>query len=530
MSFSRSVLTRLVLFILVLVVVLPSCSLPVENRERKRPNILFALVEDVSYPHMGAYGTDWVKTPAFDRVVEQGVLFENAYTSNAKCGPSRSILLTGRHSWQLEEAANHFSVFPPKFSVFTEVLSNRGYDVAYTGKGWGPGRAKTRDGERRHLTGAATPAESYSRAFRKFLLRRDSEEPFFFWYGAHEAHRGYTYKSGIKQGGKKRSDIDVVPSFLPDTKTVRTDLLDYALEIERFDHHLSRMLTLLKKHGELENTMVVVTADHGMPFPRAKGQAYEMSNHVPLAIMWPGAVENAGRVIQDYVDFTDLAPTFLDAAGVQWEDTEMHSTPGASLLPILESTGSGRVQNGRDHVLVGKERHDIGRPNDHGYPIRGIVQDGWLYLRNFKPDRWPAGPPVTGYPNVDGSPTKTEILGMRDSKTMRRYWEWSFGKRPPEELYHLERDPGCVVNLADDPAYDGVRNRLKKRLFQELKKQEDPRMSGNGDVFDNYPYSNSRMRNFYEKYLRGDLTKQATGWLNPSDYAERSEKTENSSR
>jgi len=490
------------------------------QEEPEPPNILFAMADDISYPHMGAYGTDWIDTPAFDSVAEQGLLFTRAYTPNAKCGPSRSIILTGRHSWQLGAAANHYAIFPRKYAVFTEVLADRGYHVGYTGKGWGPGKVAPKNGEKRHLTGPSYQQGTYDQSFRRFLEDRPSDAPFFFWYGAHQAHRSYPYGSGIQEGNKRRRQIDVVPSFLPDVGEVRVDLLDYAHQVEQFDRYLGRMLETLENQGELDNTLVVVTADHGMPFPRAKGQAYEYSNHVPLAIMWADQIRNPGRVIRDYVDFTDLAPTFLDAAGITWSETPMHPTPGSSWMDLFRAEDGGVIDPDNDHVLVGKERHDIGRPDDAGYPIRGIVQDGWLYLQNVKPDCWPAGPPETGYPNVDGSPTKTVILNFRESSTMRRYWEWSFGKRPRHELYRLERDPGCVVNLADDPAYDGVEKRLRTRLFRLLNKQEDPRVKGNGEVFDNYPYAQPRMRNFYRKYLNGELDKSAAGWLNPSDFAQ----------
>ena len=102
------------------------------------PNILFALADDASYPHMGAYGCDWVKSPAFDRIANQGILFTNAYTPNAKCSPSRACILTGRNSWQLEEAANHIPFFPVKFKTYAEALSKNGYHVGYTAKGWAP--------------------------------------------------------------------------------------------------------------------------------------------------------------------------------------------------------------------------------------------------------------------------------------------------------------------------------------------------------------------------------------------------------
>ncbi|MDZ7692228.1 MAG: sulfatase [Balneolaceae bacterium] len=496
----------------------------------QRPNILFAVADDASFPHMGAYGTDWIETPAFDRVADQGILFTRAFTPNPKCAPSRSIILTGRNSWQLEEAANHWADFPTKFKVYTEVLAEHGYHVGSTGKGWAPGVAETESGQPRHLAGqpynehqqqsptSGISSNDYAGNFEAFLEEKSGDAPFAFWYGGYEPHRSYEFLSGVEQGGKNTSEIDQVPAFWPDTDSVRIDMLDYAYEIEHFDQHLGRMLALLEEHGELENTIVVVTADNGMPFPRVKGQTYERSAHLPLAIMWPASIENPGRVVDDFVSFADFAPTFLEVAGVQWENSGMHPAAGHSLTDILYSDSTGQVNPERDHVLLGKERHDIGRPYDWGYPIRGIVRGDMLYLRNFEPARWPAGNPQTGYLNTDGSPTKTYVLDHRTTRGMYHFWEWNFGKRPAEELYNIVDDPYCLNNLADDPSYTGEKSRLKTELHQKLKQQQDPRMFGRGYVFDGYRYMDEGNVNFYHRYISGE--QMNTGWVNDSDFEE----------
>ena len=492
------------------------------------PNILFCVAEDVSYPHMSAYGCSWINTPGFDRVAKEGVLFSNAYTPNAKCAPSRACILTGRNPWQLEEACNHMCFFPAKFKTYAETLTEHGYYVGYIGKGWGPGVPGQVNGKKRQLTGnlfnekkTTSPARGisnsdYAANFRDLIESKPDGKPFCFWYGGHEAHRGYEYGSGIKKGGKKLSDIDRVFSFWPDNETVRTDILDYAYEIEYFDQHLQKMLDLLEKRGELDNTLVIVTADHGMPFPRIKGQAYEYSNHIPLAIMWKNGMKNPGRVVDDFVSFIDLAPTFLEVAQVEEKGSGMQPIEGKSLTDIFYSDKSGLVNAERDHVLVGKERHDVGRPHDWGYPIRGIVKDGYLYIHNFEPSRWPAGNPETGYLNCDGSPTKTEILNDRRTNGSSILWNQSFGKRPKEELYNIKNDPDCVHNLADQSEWQDKKKKLKEQLFNELKAQGDPRMFGRGNVFDEYIYSDEKTRNFYERYTNGEKIKAE--WINKTDY------------
>ncbi len=492
-----------------------TCADPPEE-PAVRPNILFAIADDASFPHMGAYGTSWVHTPNFDRVADEGVLFWNAYTPNAKCAPSRASILTGRNSWQLKAAGNHMAFFPVEFKTFPEALSENGYFVGMTAKGWAPGVAKNAEGGPRHLVGtpyddreADPPTPRITRAdyaanFADFLQAAPEGVPWAFWYGSREPHRAYEFRSGETVGGKRPDEIDNVPAYWPDTETVRHDMLDYAFEIEHFDDHLGRMLQQLEDRGILSNTLVIVTSDNGMPFPRAKAQEYEISNHLPLAMMWPEGIPHPGRSIRDFVSFVDLAPTILDAAGVEWDGSGMQPAAGQSLVPLLRSDESGQLDPARDHVLIGKERHDIGRPNDAGYPIRGIVQGNLLYLRNFAPDRWPAGNPETGYLAVDASPTKTEILNLRRSGGDASFWEMAFGKRGAEELYNIEEDPACVRNLADDLEYAPAKERLADLLASRLTEQGDPRMSGEGDVFDAYPVA-TRWAGYYEKFLAGEM-------------------------
>ncbi|CAN5771558.1 sulfatase [soil metagenome] len=505
-----------------------SCSYPTKTESRPRPNILFAIADDASFPHMSAYGTTWVNTPAFDRVSKEGILFTQAYTPNAKCAPSRSCILTGRNSWQLEEAANHVPFFPAKFKTYPETLEENGYFVGYTGKGWAPGDPGTVDGKKRALEGKAfnskttTPPTAfiskndYTGNFREFLQARPAGQPFCFWYGSTEPHRRYEFASGIKKGGKKLSDIDHVPAFWPQNDTVRTDMLDYAFEIEYFDNHLGRMLQLLEEAGELENTLIIVTSDNGMPFPRVKGTEYEMSNHMPLAIMWKNGIQNPGRTVEDFVSFIDFAPTYLELAGIDPVNSKMQPLTGRSLTDLFFTSKAGKVNPERNFVLIGQERHDVGRPNDWGYPIRGIIKEDYLYLRNYTPDRWPQGNPETGYLNTDGGPTKTFILRNRTKPDHRQYWDLCFGKRQQEEMYNIRKDPDCVQNLVDTPEHQRLKQELETIMVTELKKQADPRMFGNGDIFDSYPYAQEATRNFYERYMKGEKPK--ANWVEESDF------------
>jgi arylsulfatase A-like enzyme len=236
---------------------------------------------------------------------------------------------------------------------------------------------------------------------------------------------------------------------------------------------------------------------------------------MPLAVMWPRGITGKGRVVNEYVSFVDLAATLVELAGLKWSETRMHATAGRSLTDVLAGKSIGAASQ-RDHVLIGQERHDVGRPHDWGYPIRGIIRDEVLYLRNYEPTRWPAGDPETGYLNTDGSPTKTDILQARREGRDPRFWNLAFGKRVEEELYDLKHDPDCLRNLENDPKYRVRKEQLRELMERELRAQGDPRQFGRGEIFDRYVYADETTRNFYERFMRGEKVK--AGWVNETDF------------
>ena len=508
-------------YLFFLIILLEGCN---ANKDVRPPNILFVISDDQSYPHASIYGTKWLSTPGFDRIANEGLLFNHAYTTNAKCSPSRSTILTGRDSWLLEEATNHVPFFPEKFTTFPEVLKNRGYKTGKTGKGWAPGVA-LKDGKKRDLIGdnyskikTEPPAKfisdnDYSGNFKYFLDNKEDDQPFFFWVGGLEPHRRYEYQAGVKFGGKKVELIEKVPNYWPDSENVKTDILDYAFEIEYFDSHVEIIINELEKRNLLENTIIVVTSDNGMPFPRVKGQVFPYDNRLPLAIRWGKGIKNPGRVINDYVSFSDFAPTFLELAGIDLANHNMEDFSGISWKSIFNDDP---IQKKRNYMIIGKERHDVGRENDKGYPVRAIITDRFFYSLNFKPNRWPAGNPETGYLNTDGSPTKTEILNLKREGVNGDYWNLAFGKRPEETLYDLKTDPNCITNIASVDKYISLKDSLRKILIEDLTINRDPRIISGGEIFDNYTYAEKRTRNFYERYMNGESLD--SDWVNPTDF------------
>ena len=459
---------------------------------KNRPNILFCLADDWSWPHAGIAGDKVVKTPAFDRVAREGVLFKNAFVSAPSCTPSRGAIVTGQWHWRLEQGGNLWSTLPAKFDVYPDILEQVGYHIGFARKGWAPGRDQP-GGRKRN------PAGPRFKNFQQFLKARPQGKPFCFWFGSSDPHRGYKWQSGIKSG-MKLEDVEV-PACMPDSEEVRTDICDYYWEVQRFDTEVGELLKVLENNGELDNTLVVISGDNGMPFPRCKSNLYDLGTNVPLAVRWPARVKG-GRVVDDFISLADLAPTFLEAAGLK-PTTQMTAK---SFLDVLTSDKSRRVDPRRDHVLTGKERHVLGQQTGMGgYPMRAIRTHDFLYIRNFKPDRWPAGAPKGyaqpvdivvsrprgthyGYADVDAAPAKSYMLKHRDEPKVAKLFELAFGKRPAEELYDLQEDPAQLNNVAALPKYAKVKSKLAAALMAELKATKDPRVLGNGDIFDTYPY------------------------------------------
>ncbi|MBD3317794.1 MAG: sulfatase-like hydrolase/transferase [Chitinivibrionales bacterium] len=438
----------------------------------ERPNILVAIADDWSWPHAGVAGTPGIATPNFDRVGQEGALFTNAFVSAASCTPSRAALLTGRYHWELEQGANLWGTLPAKFPTYTDVLAEAGYHVGHCRKGWGPGNIKA--GGREH-----NPAGPWNVNVRHFFATRRRKAPFCLWFGSNDPHRRYRLGSGIAAG--LDPDKVAIPSWLPRSETVKIDLCDYYGEVQRFDRDLGRLLELLEDMGELDNTILVVTSDNGMPFPRSKATCYDSGTHVPLAIRWPKAIK-AGTVIDSFVSLCDIAPTFYELLEIDMPD----GVSGNSLLPLFGRNKDERVD--RSFVVTGRERHTCSQEKTlDGYPMRAIRTNGYLYIKNYEPQRWPAGSPP-GYSDVDRSPTKRYMLERRTTPNVKDLFRLAFGRRPAEELYDLRTDPDQLHNVADQPVYDNAQKRLSRKLTDMLKQTGDPRAFGEGEVFDRYAY------------------------------------------
>ena len=342
------------------------------------------------------------------------------------------------------------------------------------------------------MSPSGTSKTDYYKNFRYFLDQKNQDSPFFFWFGATEPHR--VYREGIgKERGIDPNKINV-PEFMPDNELVRSDMADYLFEIQWFDQHLGRMIDMLEDRGMLENTIIIVTSDNGMPFPRAKANLYDYGIHVPLAIMWQGKIFDSSTFDQP-VGLIDIMPALLESAEIDLEEIEAKSgyqLSGKSIWKKLEEKEAEPVYSGR-------ERHSSARWNNLPYSSRAMRDGDYLIVYNYFPERWPAGAPrrvdaqglMDGYDDIDNCPTLAHLLETEQQK----YIELFGGKRPKIELFDVKKDPSCINNLADDPKFMDIRNSMEKNLVDYLKKTNDPRLE-NDPSFDEYPRLRGQIRTF----------------------------------
>lgn len=502
----------------------------------ERPNILFAFADDWGR-HASAYvasdgpGTenDVVQTPHFDALARSGVLFNNAFVNAPSCTPCRSSLLSGRHFWQTNTASIlQGAVWDDSLPAWPLLMQQHGYHIGFTWKVWSPGRpANAPYGQQANaFAGAGSSFNGFSQAVTRMvkkgddlddakqvlmdqvrgnfraMLAKQQGKPFAYWFGPTNVHRQWIKGSGKALWGIEPDSLQgKLPPFLPDVPAVREDFADYLGEVQGFDMALGVLVEELKQAGEFENTIIVVSGDHGPAgFPHGKCNLYDFGTRVALSISGPGVVGN--RVVDDFVSLPDLAPTFLQAGEVSVPD----AMSARSLWPTLKSPQQGLVDPTRTQVYIGRERH-VAAARDGGlpYPQRAIRTKDFLMIINFKPERFPLGDhyrlqsenaptlaeleknTFATLPDEDAGPTKAWLVTHRNEPDVQPFFEHAYGQRPREELYDLNKDPHQMHNVASDPAYQQTLADLREKLMNELRRTNDPRLVDDGKFFETPP-------------------------------------------
>ena len=473
---------------------------------------------------------DVVRTPHFDRLARSGVLFRNAHVNAPSCTPCRSSLLSGQYFWRTGRGAIlQGAVWDPSIPAWPLLLREAGYHIGKSFKVWSPGvPADAPYGGQRHayetagrrfnqfsqtvtrLVAGGMGVEAAKQVlydevrgnFRAFLAARGAGRPFCYWFGPTNTHRKWVRGSGKALWGIDPADLQGrMPPFWPDVPEVREDLADYLGEAQAVDAAVGLLVDELRRAGELERTLVVVSGDHGIPgFPHGKCNLYDTGTAVCLAIAGPGV--RGGRLVDDFVNLTDLAPTLLEAGGAAVPGV----MTGRSLWPVLKSDRHGLVDPQRTFVVTGRERHvEMARAGNLPYPQRSIRTADYRLIINFKPDRHPQGDPyhldgprpptaeeltestVVTLADEDAGPTKAWLVGQRDNPRWKPLFDLAYGKRPRVELYDLKTDPHQVRNVAADPAHAAARDDLERQLMDELRRTGDPRLVDDGRFFETPP-------------------------------------------
>lgn len=462
---------------LILALTLLCASLPAGET---KPNILFILADNWRYPTAGILSDPMAKTPAFDRIASEGVLFTHTFNPVPSCSPTRSCLLTGKAAHQLGERASLWSSFPKDTPVVTQMIRASGYDIGYSGKPWAPGNHE--------ISGwTENPAGPKFKDFADFHTKRDAKKPFFFWLGNTDtATKGGKLPYLADAKSKLDSSKLTVPPELPDCAEVRDDLMNYYGGVMKLDEEAAQAITVLENAGELENTIVIYTSDNGWQMPRGLANCYDSGSRVPLAIRW-GKNLTAGRTVDAFVNVADLGPTFLELADIAVpREMTMHSIKNLLLGKPDEFQ--------RDAVFIERERHANVRHDNQSYPVRAIRTRDYLYLRNLRPERWPAGDPdvmfLHGRPfgDVDTTMGKDFLLAHQSDPAYAKHIALIFGKRPAEELYDLRNDPNQLTNIADRAEHADALKLLRARVDEWMKQTNDPRVDPTNDDWDKFPY------------------------------------------
>ncbi len=437
-----------------------------------RPNILLVLSDDHSVPHVGCYGNADIKTPNLDRLASQGMRFDRAYVACPQCVPSRAAIMTGRSPVRI--AMTRFSApLPADVITYPEQLRSNGYCTGVAGRTY-------------HLDGAARSPEvatifrkhdlqTFARRldyvkhtgnrteilaqFRDFLDSIPKGRPFFLQLCFSDPHRPLDRNAIPEPHDPAKLKL---PAHYPDTKAVREDFARYYDEIARLDGCVGEVLAELDRRGLVDSTLVAFMGDNGASQLRGKGTLYEFGIHVPLLIRWPGVVK-PGSASEALISAEDLAPTFLQAAGVA-PPSEM---TGRTFLPLLQ----GKPFEGRKYVFAERGAHGSSLPqNSAAFDLgRCVVSKRYKLIYNAL---W-----QIPYTPVDFAGDlfwkelqEMNAAGKLPADISRVYFSPT---RPMFELYDLQNDPREFDNRAGNKDTAAVERELKAVLAEWMILERD---------------------------------------------------------
>lgn len=409
-----------------------------------RPNFLFIIADDCTHRDLGCYGGQ-AHTPHIDRLATEGMLFTHCFQAAPMCSPTRHNIYTGLYPVKSGAYPNHTFVKDGVKSV-CHYLQPLRYRVALSGKTHiAPRRAFPFE-----YSGRKNP--DFSRIDRLFDECAESGTPFCLFACSNEPHTPWN----LGDPSRYPPERIVLPPYFVDTPTTRSQMSKYLAEITYFDSQVGQCLSLLDKHGLTENTMVIVVSEQGSSFPFGKWTCYDTGLQSACIVRWPGRVK-AGTRSDAMIEYVDMLPTFLEAANA----TVPTVLDGRSFLPVLR----GETSSHKQFAFGIHTTRGIINGSDY-YGIRSVRSPKFKLIRNLTPD--------ATFRNICiKSPTfvSWQEKASNDpdaAEKVRRYQH-----RPPIELYDVTKDPFEWHNLADDPNYAEVRQRLTRELDAWMKSQGD---------------------------------------------------------
>lgn len=439
-------------FALVAALLAPASGLAADGT---RPNVILIIGDDISVDDFGCYGNPVARTPHVDRLAAGGIRFTQAFLTASSCSPSRSSIATGRYPHNNGAASELHRPIAWNLPRFPAVLRAHGYHTALSGKNHmsqekPPAGQSVQPDPFDVIDNGQVPGNHGGHGkWVQHLRDRPAGKPFFLWFAALDAHRGWEADAEWDEAefGPKHDPARVrVPPYLVDDAATRQDLASHANEVTRFDHYIGRVVAELERQKILEHTLILVLADNARPFPRAKTRLHDSGMQTALIAHWPAGIAQPGVARHGLVSAIDLAPTILEVAGAP----ALPTVQGRSLRPMFRAPAAG------------VRRFAFSEHNWHDYAANArAVRDGeYLFILNLQPGQAWQGPA-----DAVRSPSFAALQQGRKAGTLNAAQADVFLKpRPSEELYRTADDPHQLRNLIADPAHAAAARRLREVL------------------------------------------------------------------
>lgn len=400
------------------------------SAQSQRPNFIIIIGDDISWNDLGCYGNPTVKSPNIDQLSREGIKYTNAFLTASSCSPSRCSIIAGRYSHNTGAAELH-TPLPAGMPTMPGALKKSGYYTASAGK-WHLGPNAKVDFD---LVVEKDNGDGGEDQWIRVLKERPKDQPFFMWFASFDAHRDWQPDD---RATPHKAGQSIVPPYLADTPGTRQDLAYYYDEIQRLDRYVGEVKGELKNQQVLDNTLIIVMADNGRPFPRAKTRVYDSGMKTPFVLSWAAGLKAGGLESNSLISVIDIAPTFLELAGLQVGPTFQ----GISFAKTLQNPETEH----RQYIFAEHNWHDY---EAHERMVRS---KHFMYVVNNRPNF-----PNQGPADSNRSPSYQDLKTVRDQGRLSAAQADVFlTPRPHEELFDCLNDPEQLSNIASNKKYQQI--------------------------------------------------------------------------